>query len=538
MNRLLVRALTIVVLSGMVLAGCGPAAAPDEPTEVPSVPEEPSVPTEVSLDPTAIPATDIPPVEQNLRLAVLAVAETLDGLDQAQNSVRIEYQIYEPLARTGMDANLEPVLAVSWEALDATTWQLKLREGVTFHNGEEFDADSVKFSFDYVLDPDNNVRRAGWIKMIKDVQVVDKFTVNIITDGPSGLVIPALWNVNIRPAKYFAEVGAEGFAQAPVGTGPFKVVEFSQDERVVLERYDDYWGGAPLLDTVEFIEMPEQSTRMAALEAGEVDIAQDVALDQVPRLQDAGLETLSVVTTSTPTILIMNPKQADEIPALSDQRVRQALNYAVDKAAIVDSLMGGLGRVTQSQFVTPDGFGFDRDLDPYPYDPAMATQLLSDAGVDGLTFTVYYPANRYPYGDQILEIVASYWAAIGVNVELVPMDAAEWGPKLRGGELASTLFGPGAGATGDLNDVLSAFHSTHPFGWMNDPELDALIDAERITLDPDKRTEVLHEASAYLAELAPVVWSVWPPQTFAFRTGLHEIGFSPNILELRTAYTE
>ncbi|NIN68350.1 MAG: hypothetical protein GTO63_27315, partial [Anaerolineae bacterium] len=308
-----------------------------------------------------------PVVEQKVRIGLSRLALNIDMTRSSNQDVIVESLIYDPLVRMGADGNPVPSSAISWEAIDPTTWQLRLREGVKFHNGEEFDADVVKFSLDWYLNPDPDVRivYSRNLRAIKEVQIVDKYTVNIITNEPSATLAGNLVWAWMRPPKYSAEVGAEGFAQAPIGTGPFKLVEFKPDERVILERNEDYWAGAPLLETVEFVEMSEQATRMAALEAGEIDVAEDMPVDQVQRLQDAGLEIETVAQSAVQTILLVNQKQREEYPFLSDQRVRQALNYAVNKEELVDALMGGLGRPAMGQFVGPDGFGYVPDFAPY-----------------------------------------------------------------------------------------------------------------------------------------------------------------------------
>jgi peptide/nickel transport system substrate-binding protein len=524
-------AMTMVIIVSMVVTTCGPTATPPAPPDTPAPEQTPQLTAEPTPQPTPI-------AEQKLRIAVMQLPVKVDETEGSSASWTVTWLVYDALVHMGTDGNPVPGLAVSWEPIDDTTWQFKLRQGVKFHNGEDFDANAVKFSLDYILNPDNAIYYARFLGTIQEVQVVDEYTVNIITNVPDATLLGALVGARIRPPKYFAEVGAERFGQAPIGTGPFKLVEFVPDQHVILERNDDYWGDVPLLDTVEFVEMTEASTRMAALEAGEVDLAQNMPVDQVQRLQDAGLEIDSEVIAETRTILLVSAKQREDYPFLSDKRVRQALNYAVDKEEIVNTLTGGYGRPCVGQFVGPDGFGYDPDFTAYQYDPDKARELLAEAGYpDGFEFKLANPVGRYTYGDDMVQAVAGYLAEIGVNVEVEPMESAAWAERYQAGELAVTVVVPNYYPTMDVDRIVGAFHSTKGRNWLQAPEVDPLIEEERTILDPDERLQVLHQLTAALADEAPVIWVMFPPQIYGYSPRVHDVGFrSDGLFDLSKAY--
>jgi peptide/nickel transport system substrate-binding protein len=534
-SRLGLMAMAMLIVVSMVVTACAPTATPQLPAETAA----PGVTPEFTPQPTPEPA---PVVEQNLTIGLPQVGEKLDGTTGTHYAWIVEYMIYDPLIRMGADGNPVPCLAESWELIEPTVWQFKLRPGVTFSNGEEFDAEAVKFTLDYLTNPDYPIDYGKrFLGSYKECQVVDKYTVNIVTNGPSATLVVDLIGAFMMPPKYYAEVGAEGFAEAPVGTGPFKLVEFKPDERMVVGRNEDYWGPAPLLETVEFLEMPEASTRMAALEAGEIDLAEDVPVDQVQRLQDEGLEIEGVVLSASLSVVLSTPKQREEYPALGDQRVRQALNYAIDRQELVDALTAGYGRPCTGQFVGPDGFGYDPDYAGYTYDPDKARQLLAEAGyAEGFTFTIYYPTQRYPYGDVVMEALPSYLAEVGVQLELQPMENAAWQERYLANDLPTTLFGPNYNPTMDEDRVLTLCHSSFPRQWvLPDPQMDALIDKERSALDRDERLKDLQEASAYCADLAPVLYLIFPPSFYAYSPRVHDVGFrSDQNLDLNIAYIE
>jgi peptide/nickel transport system substrate-binding protein len=528
-------AMTAVIVVSMVVPACGPTPTPQVPAETAPVGLTPAPTSAPTVEPT-------PVVEQKLRIGLPQVGETLDATQGTHYSWIVEYLIYDPLVRMGGGGNPVPCLAESWELIEPTVWQFKLREGVTFTNGEAFDAEAVKFTLDYLTDPDHPLDYGKrFLTNYKECQIVDKNTVNIVTNSPSATLVVDLIGAFMRPPKYLAEVGAEGFAEAPVGTGPFKLVEFKPDERMVVERNEDYWGPAPLLETVEFLEMPESSTRMAALQAGEIDLAEDIPVDQVQRLQDEGLEIEGVVTCRGLGVVLSTPKQREEYPFLTDKRVRQALNYAVNKEELVNTLTAGYGRPGTGQFVGPDGFGYDPNFVGYVYDPDKARQLLAEAGYPGgFTFTMYYPIRRYPYGDVLMETLPSYLAQVGVQLELEPMENAAWQERYLANDLPTTLTGPNYDPTMDADRILGMCHSSFPRQWVEpDPQMDALIDKERSALDRDERLKALQEAGAYCADLAPMLYLIFPPSFYGYSPRVHDVGFrSDQNLDLNIAHIE
>jgi peptide/nickel transport system substrate-binding protein len=326
-----------------------------------------------------------------------------------------------------------------------------------------------------------------------------------------------------------------------VGTGPYKFVEFVPDEHIVLARNEDYWSDAYLLDTIEFVEMQEDSTRMAALEAGEVDVADALPIDQAQRLESAGFVVAPVTAAEIISILLETELQREEYPFLSDQQVRQALNYAVNKQELVDALTGGYGRPTLGTFVGPDGFGYDPDFSMYEYDPDRARQMLADAGYpDGFTFRLPYAVARYAYGDEIVAAVASYLAEVGVTMVLEPMENAAWTEQYLAGELPTTLFAPNYTPTMDVDRILFICSSDFPRKWVQgNPEFDELFKQERSILDADERLPVLQAAARKCAEMAPLIFTIYPPEIYGYNTRVQNISFrSDGLFDLAGVYVD
>ncbi|MBI2014903.1 MAG: ABC transporter substrate-binding protein, partial [Candidatus Rokubacteria bacterium] len=267
----------------------------------------------------------------------VAIPWTPENLDPTMNlsSIRaaVGVSLFDSLVGRDAEGRIVPELAESWKLLDDTTWQLRLRRGVVFHNGEPFTAEAVRFTVQRVLDPSQKSPNRANIAEIVRVDVLDDVTVNLVTRQPYAALLGRLIDFPIVPPKYTAERGA-AFALRPVGTGPFRFVELVKDERMVVEAFDRHWRGAPRIQKITFKPVPEPFTRAAALRAGEVDLITTVPPTLARELERvAGLRVLRVPSTWQ----IYLGLNAFRKP-LADVRVRQALNYATDVDAIIKNV--------------------------------------------------------------------------------------------------------------------------------------------------------------------------------------------------------
>lgn len=322
-----------------------------------------------------------PVVKDTLTVALGADAYTMDP---AKHSVyptaTILFQIYDPLVIRDDKGQIKPWLAESWKNLDDNTWQFKLKQGVKFSNGEEFDAESVKFTIERVLDPKTKAPYRTRVAIIDKVQVVDKYTVNIITKKPYPTMLQSLaedsFGVLMVPPKYVKEKGEDILATKPVGTGPYKLLEWVKDDHVTLEARDDYWAGNAKIKKVVFRPIPEVSTRISELKSGGVDIAGDIPPEMITELETNPKTRVEVVPSDRLFFVVMNTLEGGP---LANKKVRQALNYAVDVDAINKNILGGKAqRIAVS--LGKNAFGYDDSIQPYPYDPQKAKQLLTEAG--------------------------------------------------------------------------------------------------------------------------------------------------------------
>jgi peptide/nickel transport system substrate-binding protein len=313
-----------------------------------------------------------------------------------------------------------PVLATSWTRPDKLTWRFKLRQGVSFHNGEPFNAEAVKFTIDSIKDPAKAWSNASWVGDISAVKIVDDYTVDLITENPSRSMLANLGYLFILPPKATTELG-DRFGVQPIGTGKFVLEKYYPNERIVMKRNDNYWGQKPKLEKVTAKILPESATRLAALETGEVALIPNLSPDSIARMK--ANPKLSVVVGDPARIMhiafILGRKPFD------NHKVREAFNYAVDRQAIVDTVMMGLAKVADAQLYHASSPGFNPNLKAYNYDPQKAKKLLAEAGYpDGITVTFGSPNGRYLRDRMVCEAIVGQMAEAGITVKL---EALEWG---------------------------------------------------------------------------------------------------------------
>ena len=347
----------------------------------------------------------------------------------ATHAVNVLANIYDTLV--GRDANLalRPGLAVAWRAVDATTWEFKLRQGVKFHNGEPFNAQAVKFSFDRMLDPKTKWPGAGALKPIKSVTVVDDATVRFTTERPWPLMPRYLGYYGmIVPPGLVAQGGDEALIRHPVGTGAYKFVRWVKDDRVELEANADFWGGKPRIGRVTFRAIPSESSRLAELLAGSVHVMNLVPPELFKPIQDSPRAKLVEGRSLSVYFIIANLVNIAKDRPLADPRVRQALNHAIDRQAILASIMHNVGKVVPT-VCTEVMLGCDASIPPFAYDPERARALLREAGYpNGLDFTISTTSGAYPGDRDITLALADQLTRVGVRTKV---NVTEYGVQLK-----------------------------------------------------------------------------------------------------------
>jgi peptide/nickel transport system substrate-binding protein len=443
----------------------------------------------------------------------------LKGRD-TQNVLRL---MFDSLYHRDNNMQIVPWLATSYENPDELTWRFHLRQGVKFHNGNDFTANDVKFTLGRLVEDDSQFSTR---KYVDRVEVVDDYTVDIITIEPYAAFMTRVVLWHMTDEEYFEEVGADGFASAPIGTGPFTFVEWVKDERVVFEANRDYWGGSPKIKTVIFTPIPEAATRIAALEAGDVDIiaVPPEYVDQAPE----GVEVVTVPGT-TAYFLAMNVS----MEPFDDVRVRQAMNYAIDVESIIENVLNGLARRLDNPLL-PEAFGYIA-TPVYSYDPDKAKSLLAEAGYpDGFEMEL----DTRPSYKEMAEVLVGQLSALGIKVNVNVMESAAFYAQYEPGYSHTALTSWGnseADADGMLSkqfysdryscNLLGAEGETgfgdaargcYYTGYAN-AEVDAAIVAGARDVDPEKRKEYYATAVKIIVEEAPWLFLYNPVEIYAQR---------------------
>lgn len=433
------------------------------------------------------------------------------------------------------DFNLIPDLAESVKvAVDGLTWTIKLKEGIKFHDGTPLTAEAIKLIVDNAIGDDPPIRSAYVGRAdLESARIINDHVVEMKTSSPVGpfrqMLSCVAWAVN-SPAA-FEKYGEEA-SRHPVGTGPYRFAEWKSGEYIALERNPDYFGEQPYYDRLVWRFVPEALTRVAMLESGEVDVVVAVPALEIPRLQDNPGITVEPVELNRNMYIAINCQR----PFLDDKRVRQALNYAVDKEAIIDGILRGLGKKEDSPMCSP-AWGY-RPTGEYPYDPDKARQLLAEAGVPAdFRIKLWIPSGRYYQDKTVGEAVANYLVEVGLDVDLQEF---EWGTYLgmirkpveeAQHELymlgwTSVTMDADLSLTGILHSNQWPMRGTNR-GYYKNAAVDALLDAGRRCVNEEDRKQIYAEAQKIIWEDAPWIFLHEQQQVIAYRKGISGIYMWP-----------
>ena len=415
-----------------------------------------------------------------------------DGGERAVND-----NIYETLLNRTPSGEIIPGLAASLpRLLDPLTWEVTLRPGIRFQNGEPFNADAVVFSIKRIIDPKFNSEQISFFTTIKDAKKIDDLTVQIITSGPDPIMPSRLYWMKMIPPGYTSD---KKFAEAPIGTGPYKFVSWKRGENIRLTINDNYWGKKPSIKDVKYRFVEESGTRMAGLMAGEFDVITNL----LPEFTKQVPQAVHILGLEHP-ILILN---ADGGPT-RDVRVRQALNYAVDKEALAQGLYEGFAQIAQGQLLSPSFFGFNKAVGAYPYDPGKAKALLKEAGAEGVTVELVGTSGRWLKDRELVESVASFWDAVGVKTKVRIYEFNEYLNRLFDRKTrADAIFVVASNEFMDADKTFSAYYKSGGVGASNsDAKLASLIADARNETDVNKRASLYHQAVKLAHDQAYFTW--------------------------------
>ena len=522
MARFNYRIITVLLLLTFIFTACGPAATAEP----------------------AMPADESSAASGTIVIAMGAAPVSLDPADhRSRESETVIRNMFDGLVTRDTSSGVHMQLAESMDWADEQTLNIKLREGVKFHDGTEMTADDVVFTFERIINENaieypelHTSPRKGLIAPLESIEKTGDYSVAMHFNGPWPPAMQLLVHQQIVPKAYIEKVGTEGFIANPIGTGPFKFVSAQPGlEEVVLERFADYYGGSPDLtpvgpacvNQVVFRVIPEASTRVSALLAGEVDIITNVPQDLIPSLESNENVQVKTAGGTQPKWLELNVNMAP----FDDVRVRQALNYAVDKELIIQQIYGGRAVALPGPLSPYNNF-VNKGLSPYPYDPAMATDLLKQAGwedtdgdgildKDGQPFV--FTIDTLEAWRPLAEAVADMYRAIGVDSNVRFWEYSVIKDQLLAGERQGYLDDWGDSAFDPVGHFEAKWHgfvADTPYGrgnfsGYNNERVNELIEQGETTGDTTTRQAIYNEAQQIVYEEAPAVFLILPEEVEA-----------------------
>jgi len=477
-------------------------------------------------------------------VALAAAPVSLDPADHRDRSTEtILRNMFDGLVTRDTRSGVHLELAESLEWLDDTTLQVKVREGVKFHNGDEMTADDVVYTFERIINENaieypepHSSPRKGLITPLESIEKVDDYTVIMHFNAPWPPAMQLLVHQQIVPKAYIEEVGTEGFIKNPVGTGPFKFVAARDGlDEIEMERFDDYYGGSPELepvgpacvDRVIFRVIPEASTRAAALLAGEVQIIQAVPSDMIGRLSESNNIVVKTAAGTQPKWVELNVGQ----PPFDDVRVRQALNYLIDKDLLIEEIYGGRAVALPGPLSPYNNF-VNKNLQPYPYDPDKAIQLLAEAGwtdsngdgildKDGQPFSFTLDTLEEHRG--LAEAVANLLQDAGIDASVRFWEYSVIQQQLLAGERQAYLDDWGDSAFDPVGHFEAKWHGyvegqplgRGNFSTYNNDRVNELIVQGENAIDTAERQTIYAEAQQIIYDEAPAIFLRLPEEVEA-----------------------
>jgi peptide/nickel transport system substrate-binding protein len=529
--------LSVLLIASVILTACGATAAP----AATSLPPTAAPPTQVAA--TQPPPTTAPEPTQPaagvkrggiLKWTRQALPATLDPVWTDSNyDIWLFQNVYEPLVRVNREGtDVEPAVAESWDiSADGLVYTFHLRSGIKFQDGSAVKASDVVWSLDRARDPEAGIW--NWtLENVDKVEAVDEATAAVTLKTPSAnlLSLLSMFNAAILPQALVEARSADEFFKMPIGTGPFKVAEYVVADHMLFEKNPYYWDlgvdGQPLpyLDGVQVVQVPESSTRVLQAQSGDVDGTDDVPFSQIDTLKADPNVTMELFPSTQSQYGWLNHTK----PPLDDVNVRLALNYAVDRQALIDTVLFGYGEIATS-FRARNSACWDPNLEGFAYDLAKAKELMAASkypdGFDGLLVTV---ASGNAMTRDIGTVLKEMWSQIGINVDLQEMETGMWYAEYDEDQFVVQI----GGWTDDVPDALqqTEYMAVSPAGrtgWQND-QVVALAKAAAVELDHTKRCEMYYEIQKIFNQDAVEVLLFNTPYTVLLRNDVH--GFNQTTL--------
>ena len=537
MSRKVIWLTISALLIALIAASCGggdPTAAPQRvqptatsepaptlaptPTSVPVATPQEAQPSATGMPaptlaptPTPVPTatpTQGAPAPQEVIVGTGVEPRTLDSaLTNSRGDLLAIVNNMEGLTTVTSDLDpTVPSLAVSWSLVDPLTWEFNLRENVKFHDGTVMTADDVGFVFERISNPDI---RSNWRSSTAGMgapNIIDATTIRLTSEKPIPTFLQTAARAGISPKGYVQSVGETNAQTNPIGTGPYRFLEWQKGVEIRYEVAPDYWADKPSIFTLVFRPILEDAIRVAAIQTGAVQVAVNIPYDDVERLGAESDITIIKKPSLTTFGYIINTTAPTP---LTDKRVRQALNYAINRELLIEEVLNGNGIPLKGQPASSLYFGHDPTLEPYPYDLDKAKQLLADAGYpDGFELPMVFPAGYYIKGKELTEIIAGELGKIGITATVQSLEFRAWLGYIV--NIEPGLIAHGQNVPGDVHFMLSPFLEGGYFNYWDDADFESLVARAATESDVEIRTDLYHQAFTIMREESPRIdlWQV------------------------------
>ena len=465
--------------------------------------------------------------------ADMRTPELLSTMDQTTDRILL-FNVYEPLMARNRQMVAEPYLAKSLEPIDKLTWKLVLKQGITFHNGKEMTADDVKYTLDWILNPDNASPRLSRITLLENVEKLGKYELKLTSEEAFPVLPVSLGNISIVPEGM---TPAE-LSENPIGTGPYQLEKWKKEREIVFQRNSEYWGDQPYFHRLRYVVRSEMGARLSSLLAGEVDMIPDVPIEMIPSVKANPNTDIRTVPAGRIIGIYFN-LAGDPDSIFHDIRVRKALNYAVNVPEIAENILGG--------YVTPTGplVPMNRHHYPehgaYPYAPEKAKELLKNAGInpEELHITIDSPKGRYLKDFEAAQAIGMQLEKIGLKVDVV---ANEWGHYMEllkncNEEVSVYLLGRGE-RTFEGSMMQHWYQTGMPWHCFSDSAVDQAIDEAVSIVDPDKREKAMMLLEGLIWDKAPWIFLWAQDSVWGVNADIKWTPWADEIPRLATAYKQ
>ncbi|ROS28369.1 peptide/nickel transport system substrate-binding protein [Rathayibacter sp. PhB127] len=452
-------------------------------------------------------------------------------IDNGLYSTNIFHAVYDQLTSVDGEGALQPRLATEWTASeDAKTWTFTLRDDATFSDGTPVTAEDVRFSFQAVIDAPDSLNKI-YTNNIASMTVVDDTHLTFELTAGDAAFTRRVYYISIVPEEYYTSVGSAGFAEAPIGSGPYTFESWTPGVSTVLAAYPDYWGGEPAIANVTVEPIADADARLNGLLSGDIDLTA-ITPAQVASVEGSGY---TVAEGQSNQLVYLGFNETSGGP-LADADLRSAISLAIDRETIIETIHDGYATVANASSVAPNVNGFDAELPDLAYDPAAAEELVASSGYDGSAITFQYPTGgNVPNSAEVAQAIASQLAEVGITVELEGVEYSSYvlltSSKSHPG-MYITQFSP---SMMDASTTLNYLYGPTGYAIFSDPDVDALIVEANATVDVDARNAVIAEIWALNAERTHLANIDYTVGTYGVAPGLDWIPRADGHVDWREA---